>query len=392
MARRAALCLLAGLWLAAAWAAAPPLVRIVAPRPEEEAFGVLDVEAEVESAEPVERVEFYLNGRRAGVVARPPYRLAIDSGRGAEDRELEVVAHTRSGARGSARLVLKAMRVDFEVRLELRQLYVTVTAREARVLDLERGDFRVLDNGQPQELVTFERGGVPITAVLLFDSSTSMSGGGLEAAQRGVRAFAASMAPLDQAMLLLFSDRLLHRSPFTDDGQVLAAGLAGVRARGGTAVNDHLFLALQLLAANQGRRVAILLSDGVDVESVLGMDEVRQSAAESRALLYWIRLAASGPEVTGRSSAWRETAEHAHEIIGLRQVVTASGGRVLEIPRIDDVDVALREILTELREQYVLGYYPSAVQGPGTWHEVEVRVARPGARVRSREGYREGRN
>jgi VWFA-related protein len=136
----------------------------------------------------------------------------------------------------------------------------------------------------------------------------------------------------------------------------------------------------------------ILLSDGVDVESVLGSDEVRQSAAESRALIYWIRLAASGPEVTGRSSAWRETAEHAHEIVGLRQAVTASGGRVQEIPRIDDVDVALREVLTELREQYVLGYYPSTLQGPGTWHEVEVRVGRPGARVRSREGYREGRD
>ena len=167
---------------------------------------------------------------------------------------------------------------------------MTVAAQGGRVLDLERGDFQVLDDGKPQELVTYERGQVPLTAALLFDSSASMTGAGLEAAQRGVRGFAAGMAPLDQALLLLFSDRLLHRSPLTSDGQLLAAGLDGVRAQGGTAVNDHLFLALQLLAPVQGRRVAILLSDGIDVESVLDMERVRESARDSQALIYWIQL------------------------------------------------------------------------------------------------------
>ena len=77
MARRAALGLLAGLWLAAAWAAAAPVVRIVAPRPEEEAFGVLDVEAEVESAEPVERVEFYLTEELVATLFQAPFTQAI---------------------------------------------------------------------------------------------------------------------------------------------------------------------------------------------------------------------------------------------------------------------------------------------------------------------------
>ena len=65
---------------------------------------------------------------------------------------------------------------------------------------------------------------------------------------------------------------------------------------------------------------------------------------------------------------------------------------MLQIARIDDVDAALAEILAELREQYVLGYYPSHSQGAGAWHEVEVRVGRAGARPRTRDGYREGRD
>ncbi len=120
-------------------------------------------------------------------------------------------------------------------------------------------------------------------------------------------------------------------------------------------------------------------------------EQVRESARDSEALIYWIRLTEAAKE-SGHASAWRGAAEHAREIDGLRRVVTASGGRVLEIPRIDDVDAALAEVLAELREQYVLGYYPSRSRGPGAWHDIEVRVGRPGARPRARDGYREGRN
>ena len=63
-----------------------------------------------------------------------------------------------------------------------------------------------------------------------------------------------------------------------------------------------------------------------------------------------------------------------------------SGGRIEDIKSTVEIEPAFREILAELREQYVLGYYPSNATGDGRWHEVKVR-ARGTGRVRVRGGY-----
>ena len=51
------------------------------------------------------------------------------------------------------------------------------------------------------------------------------------------------------------------------------------------------------------------------------------------------------------------------------------------------IEEQLRAAIAELREQYVIGYYPSEDLGDGAWHDVKVRVQRPGVTVRTREGY-----
>ena len=107
--------------------------------------------------------------------------------------------------------------------LDLQHLFVTVTNGTKPVLDLPQGAFKVLDQDEPQPVVTFGRGDVPFTAVLLVDASASMAGKPLDKALDGARAFFASMATLDQAKLLLFSDRILLETPFTSIQSVLGA-------------------------------------------------------------------------------------------------------------------------------------------------------------------------
>jgi Ca-activated chloride channel family protein len=198
------------------------------------------------------------------------------------------------------------------------------------------------------------------------------------------------LRPLDEATLQLFSDRLLHAVPYTSDPRALAIGLDSVQSGGGTALNDRLFAALLGLEARQGRRLVVVLSDGVDVDSVLDVAQVEELAARSQALVYWIRLLdeGSGPGVT-YLSAWRNGAEHRREIDGLRSLVESSGGRVLDLARIEEAESAFREILAELREQYVIGYYPTNARGDGAWHSLRVGVERPGLTARSRAGYRD---
>ena len=371
------------------WAApafAQPAVILLSPEPGQPVFGEVEIIAEVASEQRIRRVTFWLDGEVVGELREPPYRLTVDTGTSSREHRFEVVVEDVGGDVGQSLLISPKFDVDLELDLELQQLYVTVSQRGQRVLGLEQADFVVLDQRQPQELVTFERGDVPLTAVLLVDASDSMQGERLAAAVAGAQAFIAGMAELDQAKMMLFADRVLHDSPFTNFAEVLAAGLSGVEARGSTALNDHLYLALRLLELRQGRRVVILLSDGVDVASVLRMDEVITTLRRSQALVYWLRLGSGGTS-GGYSSAWRDVESHAREFELLETGIEESGGRVLVLDDIAGTGAAFTEILSELRDQYVLGYYPSDNRDDGQWHEVKVRVKRRGIKVRTRQGY-----
>jgi Ca-activated chloride channel homolog len=371
------------LLLAAAVPAAAIDVLLRSPRATDVVFGKVVVDAEVLSARPLKAVELKVDGRPAGRLTQPPFRFTVDVGEGNQAHTFEVTATDVDGAGATASVTTRRIEVDLEMDVALQQLYVTVSREGKRVLDLERGDFEVSDDGDAQTLVTFERGDVPLTAVLLVDTSTSMAGDRLEVALAGAQRFIAGMRPLDEAMMMLFSDRTVHLTPFTADPAVAGAGLAGVTADGGTALNDHLYLALKLLEARQGRRVAIVLSDGVDVQSLLRMDEVLWIARRSQALVYWIRLGAPGRH----SSSWRDPAGHARELAGLEQAVGESGGRIVPIERVEQAGDVFRDILAELREQYVLGYYPTRDLGDGSWHRVRLNVHGSGLTVRTREGY-----
>ncbi|HPA95783.1 MAG: VWA domain-containing protein [Acidobacteria bacterium] len=370
-------------------AAAALEVAILEPVPGSGAFGEIRVVAEVRGSEPVRELELFFQGKRVAARSAPPWVFRLDVGQENIDRAFRVVAHAADGRTSEAELTLPRIRIDLEVEARLQQLYVTVTRGGQRILDLPRSQFIVLDEGQRQQLVTFERGDVPLTAVLMVDSSLSMRGDRLRTALRGAGLFARGMAPLDEAMLLLFSDRLLYRSPFSHDPAVLERGLANVEASGGTALNDHLYLALQLLERRQGRRVVVLFSDGVDVDSLLPIAEVVTTARRSQALVYWLRLREGGgdPRESGHISVWRDHAEHRAELDGLARLVSASGGRIIDLARLEEAEAAFADVLAELREQYVLGYYPSGARQSGRWRRVEVRTGGSGLELRTRSGY-----
>ena len=359
-------------------------VRIVSPAAQP-AFGEVEFAVEVIGIPGVLRVELRVDGRVAASPAAPPYRARVDVGHDNREHRFEASVITAAGIAARQALVTPAIQVDQELDVSLRQLYVTVTRGEERVRGLGRRDLRIFDNGREQEIVTFEGGDAPFTSVLLVDASESMFGGRLAVALSGAQGFARGMRPLDETSLILFSDRIRRSIPFTDAADPILAGLADSEAAGGTALNDHLYLALQLLDGRQGRRVVVLFSDGADVMSALRMREVLWKAQRSQAAIYWIRLQ-QGNTAPRFHSAWRDADGNAREEELLEQAVRESGGRVASLSSLDDVEAAYQGVLDELRSQYVLGYYPSGARHDGSWREVEVRAA-GGASARTREGY-----
>jgi Ca-activated chloride channel family protein len=361
-------------------------VQIDSPADGAPIFGQTEVKVQVGAGEPVTKVEIYINGKLLGTMTKPPYTLTVDAGDENLKRELKVVAYGPAGVIGSSSRTVQPVQIDDTIDLKLQQLFVTVNRGESRALDLSEADFRISDNGKSQQIVTFGKGELPLTAVLLLDTSESMKGERLEGVRRGAKAFLQGMKPLDEAALVMFSDRLLQLTPFSEDKQTLAQALTKTEAAGGTAVNDFLYMSLKLLEPRLGRRVVILLSDGSDVHSVVPMSDVLWKSRTGQAMIYWIQLE-GGEKHHSYTSAWRNAELNDKEYETLEKAVVESGGRIQRIDKTAELEGAFRSILQELREQYVIGYYPSDVRKDGRWHDVSVNVQSYGVRVRTRDGY-----
>ena len=374
-------------------AASPGIdVYLVEPGPGQIVIGEVPLVAEVSSDEPVTRVEFFVDGTLVGTASQPPYRVLTDVGPDNVEHLIEVIAHGESGSRAVASLTTTPIQISGEFEFDLQQLYVTASRRGEAVHDLKQEDFEVRDKGKRQKIVSFARGDIPFTAVLLVDASQSMVGEKLVSAQRGVRDFADRMRPLDEVKLVVFSDNIRAVSPFTSYSDILTAGLERVTAVGGTAVNDVLYVALSRLEERQGRRVVILLSDAIDAHSALGMRHVLPSARRSRAIVYVIRTMAGAradepDKLSGAKSPWRDEEGHRAEFQQLVSLVDESGGKVFGVESAAGIEAAFQEIFSELRDHYVLGYYPSNQRGDGSWHKIRVKASQSNVDLRTSSGY-----
>jgi Ca-activated chloride channel family protein len=367
-------------------------VSITTPADGDFAIGEVEIAVEVVSHAGLDEVEFRLDGRPIGTLTQPPFVLRHDLGDRNAGHRFSVVARDVEGNEATDEVRTKPLPIAGDFEVDLRQLYVSATRDGERVLDLGRHQFEITDEGSRQVLVTFARGDIPFTAVLLLDASASMFGDKIRAATAGAAAFIDGMRPLDLAQVMIFSDQLLARTPITGAREVLAAGLGGAEARGGTALQDHLFLALKLLEERQGRRVVVLLSDGIDTHSVLDVEQMVEAARTSNALIYWIRFArdTEHPFDLGgvtMTSAWKAPDEYGRQIDRLVQVVRESGGDIIPVASVAEIEPVFVRILEELRSQYVLGYYPDNRRRDRSWHRVKVAVDEHGVEVRAPRGY-----
>ena len=377
-------------------AAAKPAARrgieisVVSPPSGAPAFGEVDLAVRVKSSVPLKWVDYYVDGQRAGRVQSPPWKMRFDLGQSNAGHQVKAVAEDVLGGRGESVVRTGTIATDMSFDVRLQQLFVSVTSAGQAVQGLKQGDFEIInDDGDRESITTFGGGDLPISAVLLLDSSESMKGEPLAAALEGVRTFVNRTRSDDETMVAFFSDRLLTATSFIKDDATLQRALGEVQAAGGTAVNDHLYYALNRLQPRLGRRVIVLLSDGLDVSSSLDMDGVLARARRSQAMIYWLRLDdASMPKgVPKYSSIWRGIEDNARQYELLGQAVTESGGRVLKIRQLTEIDDAFRQVIDELRQQYVLGFQPRDARGRGNWRPLKVKVRGDEFAVRTRAGF-----
>jgi Ca-activated chloride channel family protein len=260
---------------------------------------------------------------------------------------------------------------QFSSTVNLVEVYATVTDESGKpVSGLQKSDFTVSEDGQPQAVSAFAAGEFPLAVALAIDRSFSMSGSRLAGARSGARIFLGELRPADASMLIGIGSRTEVLAPLSADRDAQFEALAALDAFGTTGLYDAVIEAIAAVQPGRGRRALVLLSDGSDRSSTATASEALARARASDVLIYPI---AFGPE---RPAVFAELA-------------TLTGGRSYHVRDARSLPETMRAIAAELRSQYLIGYSPSKplVAGSNEWRSIAVTVARRGVTVRARDGY-----
>jgi Ca-activated chloride channel homolog len=278
-------------------------------------------------------------------------------------------------------------------------VYATVTDESGRLVpDLGRDQFQIDDNGKRQPLTLFANETQPITVVMLLDRSTSMRRN-FELVEKAAEEFVAVMLPNDKARIGSFSDRIqVNPRNFTSDHDELVRILrTELQVEGPTPLWNAVNVGITALLHEQGRRVVLVFTDGMDAPMNVSsnnsrLKDVMKRAAEENVMVYAIGLAGSTPSYGRRSgggfggpggSGGRQS-EKPDE--GLPKIAAATGGGYFELTSTDDLAKTFTRVADELHHQYALGFTPTTLDGK--LHTLTLRVTEPaGLTARARKSY-----
>jgi len=277
----------------------------------------------------------------------------------------------------------------FKSGVDLVTLSVAVRTDNGKVVrDLQRSDFTVLDSGRPAKIVDFYVGDSPISLAILLDISGSMAvGGNMDRAREAVNVATMSLRTrTDEAALFTFDSELRQVVGFTKDLEhIRRVSLKGT-PWGKTSLYDAIGDTATSVSERANRHRALLvITDGVDTGSKLTAAQVSSVASSIDVPVYLLTVVTpldhpgTEFEVTtdGRST---QTAT-------LDDLARWTGGdmRIASTPA--HISVAVQDLFTELRHQYLISFEPG--DRPG-WHPLEIRTRKKSLVVHARGGYMSG--
>jgi VWFA-related protein len=296
-------------------------------------------------------------------------------------------------------------------------VYATVTSAQGRLIpDLLRDDFAIDDNGKRQTLTLFANDIQPITLIMLLDRSGSMKPN-FDLEERAAEAFVRAMLPADKARIGSFAKYVQIDPPdFTSAGDQLLKILRNdLQGDGPTPLWNAVNTAIDKLLLEQGRRVVLVFTDGVDMPLNFSnhnksLKDVMKRAEEENVMVYAIGLAgengmpgvgARGGDLRGRGAPGpgafgglggrglggnggsRPQLEAPDE--GLPKIAAATGGGYFELSSPRDLASTFARVADELHHQYALGFTPEKLDGK--MHDLAVHLSTAGLSARARKRY-----
>jgi Ca-activated chloride channel homolog len=266
--------------------------------------------------------------------------------------------------------------------------------RHEFVTDLDEKDFKVLEDGAPQQIRYFGRDtDLPLRIGILLDTSNSIRPR-LEFEKEAANDFLEHVIRRnkDQAFLMTFDNEPEVIQDYTGDLALLTEAIRKQRAGGGTALDDAIYRASEKLSNPplpkgpnpEVRRVLVVISDGDDNLSDHALSESVEAAIRAEAAIYCISTNTDWLAIDGDKPR-KMHVEGGDKV--LEEFADQSGGRVFYPYKVDDLAQSFVDIGTELRSQYFIAYSPSNPQSTGKYRKIEVQTDRKGLNVRTRKGY-----
>jgi Ca-activated chloride channel family protein len=349
-----------------------PTVSITGPQKETVVSGSTPITVAVSRGAAVKTVSVFVDGRLVCTIERPPFGCTWDPGAVVRGHHVRVVATLADGTQLTDNLRTKDLGYTERAQVDAVLVPIIVTDHGKFVRGLQRGDFEVLEDGVPQQLVAFASEDSALDLVLAIDVSGSMENA-LEDVKAAVKQFLSRLRPGDAATLIGFNETTFLVAEREKDPRAREDAVGLLTAWGGTALYDATVRAVDLVGRSPGRKGVILFSDGDDRHSLTPPEAAAARVQSGNAMLYSIGFGsgASVPALRAR----------------LEQYAQSTGGRAFYPRHTEELGAVFGDVIAELSNQYVLSYVSSNGKSDGAWRTIRVRVRKGKYDVRARRGY-----
>lgn len=255
-----------------------------------------------------------------------------------------------------------------------------VDKRGNAIINLKLDEFELRVDGELRPLSDLTRSESSVRLAMLFDNSGSLDAAREFEKQAAIRFFRKVLRAKDEAAIYSIETDSYLAQPLTNNVLRLEQTIAMFgKPEGGTSLFDAIISAATYLRPYSGRRVIVIVSDGIETTSRHSdFDFVMQHVLADDCQIYVVQTGLyEGANLRALAAERR-----------MEQLTGQTGGAVYLPKTTDQLDIAFDQIAADLSQQYVLSYYPGADQHDGQMHKLELRVkTRNDVRVRSRKVY-----
>lgn len=346
---------------------------ITSPKDDDVVSGTIAIQATLPAGAELKEAIVFADGREVCRVAAPPIDCRWNAGESLRQRHIRIVANLADGRRLTANRFTRKLTVDEASDVDVVLVTVSVTDQEGRfVKGLNRRSFRLYEDGVAQDVTSFLAENVQPEVLTAIDVSGSMRDS-LPDVQKAVKVFDARLSQRSGVSIAGFNHTFFVLANRDAGPEQRLRAIDRLAPWGATALYDALLQGVELLDRQPGRKALVLFTDGADSASQAALDSAERRLKASDVLLYAVGFGEAEKNIELRQR--------------LESLAAASGALSFFPGDATNLERAFFVVVTDLSNQYVLGYAPRRAPTDGSWRAIRVETTDPRYRVRARQGY-----